>query len=444
MKRSLIALLISVLSLSLYAQDSLRARQYIRDLTSPAMHGRGYAYNGDSIAAEYLREQFKLIGAEPFADDFFHHYDFDVYAMEGPVRATLDGRELKAWDEFSIAPMSHSAHETFTVLSVPVSTLLNREALHKFCEKKSKIIGHSLLYVDLANCDKKEDVQKVQGILMRFAVNNGHLPFKGIVAGVENIPVWSFNFAHEPCDYVVAYVKTGLMTKKKAELSLSYTNEIKKHKTQNVCAMLRGVGAPDSLVIVGGHYDHLGQMGDAVMFPGAHDNASGTATVLDLAHYFKNHPPYYTMLFTLFSGEEAGLLGSLAFVKDSLFDFSKVKMMLNIDLMGGGDDGFTVVNSDADNTKDFFQSMVAMNEREHLVKEVKPRKNANISDHAPFILKGMPAVFVYTMGGKTGGYHQPDDTNENCSLSAYENIVSLFIRAIEQMGGSEKELRVKS
>ena len=108
-------------------------------------------------------------------------------------------------------------------------------------------------------------------------------------------------------------------------------------------------------------------------------------------------------------------------------------MMLNIDLMGGGDDGFTVVNSDADDTKDFFQSMVDMNEREHLVKEVKPRKNANISDHAPFILKGMPAVFVYTMGGKTGGYHQPDDTNENCSLSAYQKNIQIIVDIIKKV-----------
>lgn len=438
MKRTFIALFVTMLTFSIYAQDSLRARQYIRDLTSPAMHGRGYAYNGDSIAAEYLREQFQLIGTEPFADNYFHHYDFDVYAMEGPVQATLNGRELKAWDEFSLAPMSHSANETFAVLSIPVKTLLDKEALGKFCGKHSKDIVHSLLYVDLAHCDDKEVVKKVNGMMMRFAVNNGRLPFKGLIAGVKDIPVWSFNFAHEPCDYVLAYVKADLMTKKKAKLSLTYTNEMKNHKTQNVCAMLRGVGAPDSLVIVGGHYDHLGQMGDAVMFPGAHDNASGTATVLDIARYFKNHPPYYTMLFTLFSGEEAGLLGSLAFVKDSLFDFSKVKMMLNIDLMGGGDDGFTVVNSDADNTRDFFQSMVDMNEREHLVKEVKPRKNANISDHAPFILKGMPAVFVYTMGGKTGGYHQPDDTNDNCSLSAYENIVKIFIQAIEKLSNTKE------
>lgn len=433
MKKTLIAFILATTFLSVSAQDSLQARQYIRDLTSPAMHGRGYAYNGDSIAAEYIREQFKKIGAEPFIENYFHHYDFDVYAMEGPVQAILNGRKLKAWDDFALAPISHTAHESFTVLSISTSTLLDKEALRKFCDKHAKVLDHSLLYVDLTKCDNKDEVQKIQGIMMRFAVNNGALPFRGLVAGVKDIPVWSFNFAHEPCDYVVAYVKADLMTKKKSQLYLSYTNEISNHKTQNVCAMVRGTSAPDSLVIVGGHYDHLGQMGDEVIFPGAHDNASGTATVLDLARYFKNHPPYYTMVFTLFSGEEAGLLGSLAFVKDSLFDYSKVKMMLNIDLMGGGDDGFTVVNSDADNTKNFFQSMVDRNEREHLVKEIKPRKNANISDHAPFILKGMPAVFIYTMGGKTGGYHQPDDTNENCSLTAYEGIVRLFIKALEEV-----------
>ncbi len=205
------------------------------------------------------------------------------------------------------------------------------------------------------------------------------------------------------------------------------------HATQNVCAMIPGTGAPDTVVIIGAHYDHLGQMGESVMFPGAHDNASGTATVLDLAYYFKHHPPYYTTLFTLFSGEEAGLMGSFAFVRDSLLDFSKLKLMLNIDLMGGGNDGFTMVNSDAENTQEFFQSMVDINDREHLVKEVRPRKNAFNSDHAPFVMKGLPAVFIYVMGGTTGGYHQPSDTEENCSLAAYHNTVTLFIKALEAL-----------
>ena len=127
------------------------------------------------------------------------------------------------------------------------------------------------------------------------------------------------------------------------------------------------------------------------------------------------------------------LMGSSFFVRDSLFDFSKVKLMLNLDLLCGGDDGFMVVNSQAENTKGFYDSLVKMNAKKRKVKEIKSRPNAANSDHYPFAKKGMPAVFVYTLGGQTGGYHQPDDTPENASLTQYHNIVSLLIKGVEGM-----------
>ena len=129
-------------------------------------------------------------------------------------------------------------------------------------------------------------------------------------------------------------------------------------------------------------------------------------------------------------------MGSFFFVRDSLMDFSKVKLMLNLDLMCGGDDGFMVVNAQADNTRDFYNSLVEINNKDHKVKEIKSRANAANSDHYPFAHKGMPAVFIYTLGGRTGGYHQPSDTPENASLSQYHNIVSLLIKGLERCCGT--------
>ncbi len=423
----LLAILVS------YAQDSVLARKHIAALSAPDMHGRGYAYNGDSIAADYLRKQFQDMDIQPFAyDNYYHPYGFNVFAMEGPVAATLDGKDLTDWKQFALAPYTKSANQTFRILPITPETLLNTEHLTQFCLKHKKDWKNSLLYVDMNQLSDKELSKTLNQFLHTLYLYNGKIPFQGFLIGVKDIPVWSFSFAHDYCDYVLCYVKADLMDHAK-KIKLLCTNTLSYHRTQNVCALIPGTEAPDSLIVIGGHYDHLGQMGDDVLFAGAHDNASGTAAVLDMAHYFKAHPLRYTTVFTLFSGEEAGLLGSLRFVKDSLFDFSKVKMMLNIDLMGGGDDGFTVVNSDGENTKDFFQTLVDINQKSQAVKEVRPRTNANISDHAPFILKGMPAVFVYTMGGRTGRYHQPDDTNENLSLSAYQDIVSLLIHGLERI-----------
>ncbi|MBR4787819.1 MAG: M28 family peptidase [Bacteroidales bacterium] len=434
-KSLLLTLLCGLLCLSLQAQDTNRVRQHLNQLCSPAMHGRGYAYHGDSIAASYLRDQFQKMDVQPYLfDDYYHHYTFNTYAMEGSVEAALNDKSLTPWEDFSLAPYSESAHNTYTLLPVTADIVLDGAKLQAFCDKHYKIMKSCLLYLDMTAVTDKDQAKKLNRFLYSLSLFNGKYPFRGFAIGVEEIPVWSFAPAHQECQYILSYLKNSLVPKRGGKLFLSYTNQfIKDYPTQNVCAVVKGTEYPDSLVIIGGHYDHLGQMGSDVLFPGCHDNASGTATVLEMAHYFKAHPLRYSTVFLLFSGEEAGLMGSSAFVRDSLLDFSKVKLMLNLDLLCGGDEGFTIVNATGDNTKDFFNSLVDKNENTHWVAKVNPRKNAANSDHYPFSAKGMPAVFLYTMGGKVGGYHAPSDLPENASLSAFTNIFNLLIYGLENI-----------
>lgn len=439
MKKNILAFLLLVCGIMhSHAQDSLQVRRYIRDLASPEMHGRGYAYRGDSIAADYIRAQYQRMDIQPFASpDYFNRYGFNVFSMEGNVTVSLGKTDLKPWQDYALAPFSKTTHETFLLLRITPRELLDTETLLSICQTHEKTLAKTLAYIDLTTCSDKDTLKQINSMLQWLPKYNGRFPFRGFVVGVKEIPVWSFNAAHEHCDYVLLYVHPERIPGKARKIGLSYSNPLKYHKTQNVCAQIRGIMEPDSFIVIGAHYDHLGQMGDSVTFYGAHDNASGTATLLDMANYFKKHPPYYTTIFVSFSGEEAGLLGSFAFVKDSLLDFSKIKMMLNIDLVCGGTEGFTVVNATSDNTKDFYQSLVDINQEEGLVKNVKSRSNAANSDHYPFVAKGIPAVFVYVMGGKTGGYHQPDDTCENCTLEAYDGIVRLLIKGLEGIGSRQ-------
>lgn len=435
MRKTIIPFIILILNiLTLQAQDSVQVRRYLKDLCAPEMHGRGYAYNGDAVAADYIRDQFKRMQIAPFKySDYFERYGFTVYAMEGLVSAELNGKPLELWTQFSFAPYSRSTDAEYNLISVEPQVLVDRLALKEFCEKSKKQLSNSLLYVDMSSCEDKKVKDKVNEMCRYLHVWNGEYPFKGLMIGVDEIPAWSFAFAKSRCEYVLCYVKSELVKRKNGKVKLQCTNELNFHNTQNVCAYIPGTEVPDSIVVIGAHYDHLGQMGEEIVFLGCHDNASGVATMLDMAHYFKAHPLRYTTVFVAFSGEEAGLMGSYFFVRDSLFDFSKVKLMLNLDLLCGGDDGFMVVNSQAENTKGFYDSLVKMNAKKRKVKEIKSRPNAANSDHYPFAKKGMPAVFVYTLGGKTGGYHQPDDTPENASLKQYHNIVSLLIKGVEGM-----------
>ena len=95
------------------------------------------------------------------------------------------------------------------------------------------------------------------------------------------------------------------------------------YQSQNVCGYLPG--ETDTMIVFTAHYEHLGMNGDTIFY-GAHDNASGTAAVMDLARMASLRHGHYTYVFLLFGGEESGLVGSRHFAENSMIDFSKVKI----------------------------------------------------------------------------------------------------------------------
>ena len=194
------------------------------------------------------------------------------------------------------------------------------------------------------------------------------------------------------------------------------------YRSQNVCGYLPG--ETDSMVVFTAHYEHLGMHGDTVFY-GAHDNASGTAAVMDLARMLARGQGRYTYVFLFFGGEESGLVGSHHFVDHPLIDLTKVKLLVNIDLFCGGDEGLMVVNANSSATKPYADMLQRINDERHYAAKIGRRDNAANSDHYWFAAR-CPALFVYTLGGPYGGYHSPTDTCEGCGLGNYANFMSLF------------------
>lgn len=410
------------------AQDSTFARLHLNVLCSPTMYGRGYAYHGDSLAANYLVQYLEAMLLKPKEQE----YSFPVYAMEGPVSMVLNGKPLTGWEDFVIAPFSPTMHASLPIIHLDYRTLLDQSALDQFfaTHKKAK---KSMLYVDITQCQNADTIkilQRLFGMLQRF---KNSFQCQGFLVGVDEMSAWTVGMGYHKSQYASIYVKKGLMNAEKNKIKISYTNEARQHHARNIMTLIPGTEKPDSLVVLTAHYDHLGMMGEEVMFPGCHDNASGTAAVLDLANYFRQHPLKYTVAIVFFSAEEAGLLGSTYFVSHPLIDLQKVKMVVNLDLMCGGDDGIMVVNAKDSLTNGFYNALVQLNEASHWVKEVKARDNAANSDHFPFTEKGVPAVFIYTLGGRIGGYHNPYDTPAGASLTAYQGVAHLVIEALEQL-----------
>ena len=182
---------------------------------------------------------------------------------------------------------------------------------------------------------------------------------------------------------------------------------------------------PDSFVVFGAHYDHLGMMGSNTFFPGANDNGSGTAMLLDLAAYYAmpENQPDYSIAFIFFSGEEAGLLGSEYYTEHPLFPLKNIKFMLNLDMVGTGSEGIKVVNGSI--FKQEFEKLKALNEKGGYLKSVNERGEAANSDHYYFYKKEVKCFFIYTLGGEYKEYHTVGDKAAGLPLTKYTELFRL-------------------
>ena len=196
------------------------------------------------------------------------------------------------------------------------------------------------------------------------------------------------------------------------KLTIDVKNKFyKAYKSQNVIGYIKG--EVDSFLVFTAHYDHLGKLGERATFYGANDNGSGDAMVLNLADYYSHHKSHYTMVFMFFSGEEVGLLGSIYNALHPVFDLKKVKFLMNLDMVGTGQEGIRIVNSTV--FKKEYDLLNKINSNKKYLVEIKKRGEAANSDHYPFYAKGVPAFFIYTLGGSKQ-YHNIYDKPDQLSL----------------------------
>ncbi len=162
-------------------------------------------------------------------------------------------------------------------------------------------------------------------------------------------------------------------------------------------------------LVIGGHFDHCGEhMG--MIFPGANDNASGSAVVMEIGEAFSKleTKPKRSVVFVLFGGEEMGLQGSTYFADHLPGQFDKVDGMFNFDMVGEGDGTRCAVAGQPDELKQILQDADAA---VHTLRSVFVVKSVGVrsSDYAPFFQKGAACV-SYSSNGPHLHYHLTGDT----------------------------------
>jgi hypothetical protein len=159
----------------------------------------------------------------------------------------------------------------------------------------------------------------------------------------------------------------------------------------------------DETVVLGAHRDHFGRQA-GLLFPGADDNASGTAVLLEVARLLATMEPKRTILLISFSGEEQGLLGSRLYVREPVRPLAATKAMINVDHAGVGNGRLTVGVTDLDR-----EAVLKAGRMAGLAEKLDVVGFFPGGDHVPFKEAGIPTVTVVT-GGPHPDLHRTTDT----------------------------------
>ncbi|MCX7704251.1 MAG: M20/M25/M40 family metallo-hydrolase [Planctomycetota bacterium] len=437
-------------------------QQWVERLASPEFEGRKTGTEGIEKAAKMIEETFEKSNLRKFGTLNGYRQTLTM------VRYELDGLPT-----FSADGVAFKHDEDFTVMDFSGEGNLDEIPL-LFCGYG--ITEPKLPYDDYANLD----VEGKAVLLLRGAprFEQKDTPFKGeyyrhahfrdkvknamnhnaaailIASGTEKddkntrnaLSVAAFAVKEEskriPVIIITPKVALQLLGTDLSKLKSQIDDSLKPHSflvegrkislkvklkksnasTSNICGYIEGSDEylKERFIVVGAHYDHLGKRGN-LFFPGADDNASGTATVLALAKTFStlNTPPKRSIIFIAFTGEEIGFVGSSHFVDNPPVPLNSLDVMINIDMVGQVPPGPTA--SFAGGSASPLLERLSKEAAKKCGVTVKTSPDAGYgSDHFSFLNKSIPSIFVIASRG--ADLHKPSDTPDKIP---YERMCSV-------------------
>ncbi len=462
-RRSVLIVAASVLlvaaSTPIQQADPTRYLNDIKALAAPEMEGRGAGTKGLSRAEHLIEKRYKELGIPPAG----------VHAYAQPF-SVVTGARLKSDNSFTIGTGNDSKNEiTINRDFVPYSFSASGQVSAPLVFAGYGITADEFHYDDYAGIDVKDKVVVVLRYeAASFAQKNGNhgltqhsqliskainarnhgakavvvlngklgdgeedlLTRFGSVSGPENVGIVMVqvkNAVAEPWfqsagkslkdvqDQINSSTKpASFALPESLHISLHIDIETTRATVNNVLAWLPG--QTDEYVIVGAHYDHLGrgnfdslapsQIGQ--IHPGADDNASGTAGVLELARLLAPQRGQLkrSILFMDFAGEELGLLGSAAWVKNPTRPLAKAVAMINMDMIGRIKDDKVYIGGVG--TGSTFKAVLEQAQKDAPFKIEYSASGYSSSDHTSFVTKKIPSLFFFS--GLHSDYHKPSDT----------------------------------
>ena len=431
-------ILLSILCLTLVtygsAQNNFDFKKFTETMCSSEFHGRGYVNSGDSIAAEYIADQMKLLGIDSIQSGYFQPFRLRVNTFPDSCSIHINNRLLEPGLEYIVGPASNGT-----------CTGVNCERAKTFDPKHIKVLNmKELIEEDRTATERRKYEKGTIYIIDNNVTGEGNASYVHSLA--ENISKYydvielvntKFTWSVRSASYDGLYIqmkKSTFDTLNSARMNIKinvHNVQVPDYTSRNVIGQVKAKKKAKGTIMLTAHYDHLGRMGSETYFPGANDNASGVAMLLHLGQKLKAKPlRNYDVMCIAFAAEEIGLLGSKYLSEHPLFPLDAIKFQLNLDIMGSGEAGITAVNGLE--FKREFKKLSRVNKRLKSVPSVKARGRAANSDHHFFTEKGVKGFFIYTRGNNQN-YHDIHDTYENLSFNSFENLSELFTTFLRRL-----------
>lgn len=403
-KKFVVLIVLSVLlfSIPIYAEDSFDSSNVYRItklLSSDKYRGRLAGDRGNIMAGEYIAKYFKSFGLKPAGDNgtYFQKFDIVVPFINGPC-------SFKVFDNAGNPVKSYKYGTDFKEMTFGASV----EGTVDGNIRNDKNMNGSIALIEDGRLEEspsqyREDLSlKKSGIKAAIYPTNidfrFRTPYK--MQSLYNDGIVKIMVSKRILPEIRSF------SDKNYSFEIKSSVETKKVIVSNIIAKLEGKDKSLPPVILSAHFDHVGFDADNTIYPGAFDNASGTAFLLECARLLKaSGQPERTILFIAFNGEEEGLIGSKYFVKHPTINISGAEC-INFDMVGSSENiPLTILSSEsgAKFTAD-------------LLKITSPSVKTRIlyeddSDHASFCSSGIKAVtFIHDDITKI---HTPMDTIEN-------------------------------
>ena len=415
--KSLTGLLLLFCTLQLPAQDLRHYKRVVKELSSAKYQGRGYARGGANKAGKYLEKEFRRAGADEVT---LQPFTININTFPGKMDLWADGRRLTPGVDFSMREYSPGVKGTFPVYHIDTLNFNPARILADLAKPEN---ANCMVVCDFWFTYRHRD-------LFSRLQKAGQCPNAGLIytwtSPIKFYKAYGEKVVDKPIIWVTPEAIADVQSIK-ADVENVFLSGC---EIFNVIAKVEGE-RHDSCYVFTAHYDHLGNLGRKVYYPGANDNASGTAAIVTLAAHYAKNRPLYDMYFIAFSGEDANLRGSTYFAEHPVVPLSQIKYLFNIDMIGDNNPVQYCECSD-EGLRGFalFEKINA--EKQYFLALNRGALAAN-SDHYPFATRHVPCIFLENEEGDAFQYyHTVFDTWKTAVFDSYEPIFRLVTDFVEK------------